>query len=542
MKRRVFLLGLDGASWNVIDRMFTAGCMPNLQRLCAEGVRATLESTVPSITPVAWSSLMTGVNPGKHGIYGFMQRTQGASMQTVMCNRMQIKVPTLFDYYQEPERIVSLNLPMSYPATPISGSMITGMMTPLNSLADHEHPPGLLAQLRRQGIDYVIDPRMDEPEDIDPADMYEGWRKAGEAFVNKLVTITDNRLKAAHLLMAEESWNLFICVIVGTDRLQHLYWDQLLPADGSPPDPSLARYYQLVDEHIGRLVDKLEPEDTLLIVSDHGFVKLQGNFMTNEWLRRQGWLTQRDVRKSLRYSLKLFLNKLGITRARLSRYLSKKSISKLQLTASHVDWAASTACLGSPFGIRINLQGRQPWGKVSRDRYDEVCDAIIASLREVQDTDGQRVIQNVYKSSEIYHGETASDAPDIVFTFRDDKSYVAYAGEIGGDVFQKARDKTGDHRRDGIFVGWGGGIRRIPSEARFQILDVLPTIMHLNGKAVPAICDGRVLTEILADQRDVAIDSDWQRFRGKTKTVRYDEAQQRDITARLKALGYISDD
>jgi predicted AlkP superfamily phosphohydrolase/phosphomutase len=471
-----------------------------------------------------------------------MVKSDEDGFQARPANRMMMMAPSIFDYFAEEGRIISLNLPMSYPATKINGHMVTGMMTPLRKMGDHEYPHGLLERFADAGIDYVIDPRLAEPENIDPSEMYQGWRKAGGGFVKKLQRITDHRLRAAHLLMEQEPWDVFICVIVGTDRLQHLYWDKLMPDDGADPDPIVARYYRQVDEHIGDLRDKLEPEDTLLIVSDHGFVKLHGNFMTNEWLCRQGWLTQRQARRSALYSLKLFLNKLGITRQKLSRFVSKEKIGQMQMMASHIDWGGSTAYLSGPFGIRVNLAGRQALGKVAPERFEETRDAIVTALRGMEDDHGELLLQGVYRSEELYSGEALATAPDIAFTFRDDRNYAAYAGEIGGDVFQPALGKTGDHRIDGILVAWGGGIRNLPYEARFQIWDVLPTVMHLNGRAVPEVCDGRVLTEILADTREIAIDRDWRRFYSDRKAVLYDRVQAEEITERLKALGYVSDD
>ena len=158
MKRRVFLLGLDGGSWNAFDHLFAHDVMPNFKRLCADGVRATLESTVPPITPVAWTSLMTGVNPGKHGVFAFTRQVKDSSYLSMPVNRMDMQTPTIFDYYRADSGLVSLNLPMSYPATPIAGKMVTGMMTPQRSLGNLEHPEGLLARFAQQGIDYIIDP------------------------------------------------------------------------------------------------------------------------------------------------------------------------------------------------------------------------------------------------------------------------------------------------------------------------------------------------------------------------------------------------
>jgi predicted AlkP superfamily phosphohydrolase/phosphomutase len=328
-ERRVFLLGIDGASWNVLDRLVAVGAMPNLARLAREGVRATLESTVPPITPVAWLSLMTGCNPGRHGVYGILKSLPDNSCLPVPVNRADARVPTIFDYFREGGPLVSLNLPMSWPATPINGAMITCMMTPLRNPTAFEHPAGLLA--------------------------------------------------------------------------------------------------------------------------------------------------------------------------RLARVLGEKATSRLQLAAAHVDWARSEAYLDNPFGIRVNLQGRETLGRVPPARFAEVRDRIVRGL-------------------------------DVVFTFRDDLNRAAYDGECGGEVFVPTPHRTGDHRIDGVFVAWGGGVRTpaAPGELRFRIQDVLPTLLHLNGRPVPEICDGRVLSEILADPRESVVDRDWRRFQGEKRAVAYGPEQERN--------------
>ncbi len=543
MKRKVFLLGLDGGSWNLLDRMFAAGVMPNLKRLCREGVRATLESTLPPITPVAWTSLMTGVNPGRHGVFGFKRISPENSYLSLPVNRMDMGTPTLFDYYREGGRLISLNLPMSYPATEINGLMVTGMMTPLRNPGDFEFPRGLLQRFAEAGISYEIDPKFDFGEDAQGSTkiMYSQWLEWGEEFVRKLSDISRNRMLATYHLLDQEEWELFICVIVGTDRIQHLYWDQLVPPDGSEPEPILAAYYAGLDEHIGELVGKLGPEDSLLIVSDHGFVKHHGHFLTNEWLRRNGWLAAREASRSPLYPLKKLLDRLGITRKKLNRVLGEKRTGKLQLQASHVDWKRSAAFLGTPFGIRINLKGRETLGLVEPERFESLRDEIMIRLGELVDENCKPLLARILRGEEWYDGE-APDRPDIVFQFRDDRNYAGFAGEIGEeDIFRAAPHKSGDHRLDGILVAYGGNIKNVAEELRFRIWDVLPTVMHLNGRAVPAVCDGRVLTEILVDPGQVKIDEDWRRFRGEKKEVQYDKDQEEEINERLRALGYISD-
>ena len=542
MKRRVFLLGLDGGSWNAFDHLFAHDVMPNFKRLCADGVRATLESTVPPITPVAWTSLMTGVNPGKHGVFAFTRQVKDSSYLSMPVNRMDMQTPTIFDYYRADSGLISLNLPMSYPATPIAGKMVTGMMTPQRSMGNFEHPEGLLARFAQQGIDYIIDPLVSAGRNDGDEKTTSMSRASGVEFIKTMTAITENRMRAAQMLMDEEQWQVFICVIVGTDRLQHMYWDDIVPPDGGPPQSTVAEYYRRVDGHIGDIVSALDPDDTLMIVSDHGFIKSYGLFQTNEWLRRNGWLKRREYSRSPLYLVKLLLNKFGITRAKLGKLIPARQTRKLQMVASHIDWAESDALMSGPFTIKVNLTGRETVGRVPPEKFASFVDEIIAALLAIEDDAGRQLIQEAKRSTDVYWGDQTELAGDIVFSFRDDRHYSAYTMNTDCEVFAPDLERDGDHRGDGIFAAWGGGVRNVAEELRFSIWDVLPTLMHVNGRSVPEICDGRVIKEILSDDREVTIDGDWRRFLDKKVDVTYDENQEAEITERLRALGYLADD
>ena len=541
MPRRIFLLGLDGGSWNAFDHLFAQGLMPRFAELCANGAHGTLTSTVPPITPCAWTSLMTGTNPGKHGVYAFHRKRDDNSYFPAPINRTHMQVPTVFDYYRDDPGFVCLNLPMSFPATPIAGRMVTGMMTPLHGNPACEHPSGLLTDLRNRGIDYVIDPRLPEEKDLDQDDLFTTWRDIRPDFVERLTRVTEARMQAVATLMEEVDWSLFIAVIVGTDRLQHLFWDELVPPDGGATAPDLAAYFRAVDDHIGALRDRLDPDDVLMIISDHGFVRTHGSFQTNQWLLEHGWLKRREAAKSPWYPLKVALNKLGITRRRLGRMLSDKQSSDLQMKASHIDWARSEAYFSGPFAIRINVQGRETAGCVPPERYDTLVDEIMAALRELRDEEGEPLLSDVSRGDALYHGDAAVRGGDVVFTFRDDRNHTAYAAELGGPLFRGGTGKTGDHRVDGVWAAVGGGIRDLEERARLAIWDILPTLMHLNGRAVPSICDGEVASAILTESGVVCTDPDWERYQPDDVAVTYDAAQEREINERLKALGYLSD-
>jgi predicted AlkP superfamily phosphohydrolase/phosphomutase len=542
MKRRVFLLGLDGGSWNVLDRLMAVGKMPHLSRICQEGVRATLTSTIPAITPVAWSSLMTGTNPGKHGVFGFFKSSAESSYLQVPVNRLDMLVPTIFDYYQEGGRLISLNLPMSYPATPINGLMVSGMMTPLAHTVRSQHPATLLDRLAKAGITYTIDPKSLIGKDVHPQNMMQQWQRAGGRFAAQLREITQQRMRAAHMLMSEEEWEVFICVIVGTDRLQHVFWDRLMAGEPDAIEPSLVSYYEQVDQEIEALTSRLAADDVLLVVSDHGFADCRGVFYTNAWLASQGWLAAAPRQQGLQLGLKRILKRCGINRASLRRWIGERRLGRLQLVLGDVDWMRTRAFLRSPFGIRLNLQGREPQGTLTESQRGDIQAELVAALLNLEDAEGRCPIANVFRAPDIYQGPAAGQAPDLVFTFHEDANYSAYAADLGKGVFAATPFKTGEHRISGIFVAWGGGIQHRAEASCFAIQDILPTVLHLGGRAVPEICDGRVLTEIMTAPGEIRYDADWQRFLPQRSQLAYDAAQEAEIRDRLQALGYISKD
>ncbi|MFH1841970.1 MAG: alkaline phosphatase family protein [bacterium] len=542
MNRRVFLLGIDGGSWNLLDKLMAADLMPSLQRVCDKGCKAVLESTVPPVTPVAWSSLMTGANPGKHGVFGFTRPREDNSYLPLPCNRLHICIPTLFDYFKDGDGVVSLNLPMSYPATPTHGIMVTGMMTPLTGTTRSSFPEGTIERFRQAGIDYIIDPKFSKAEDLSVDDMFRQWQEAGHEFVEYLGHVTRQRMLAVHHLLESEQWELFIAVITGTDRLQHLHWNKLLPTDGREGDPHLLAYYTLVDTEIGRLLDTLNSEDTLLIVSDHGFVRLAGEMSASTWFLQNGFMQQREAKKNFLVAIKDILKRIGITRSKIARVIGGDRASRIQLRAASMDWGRARALHMSPAGFRLNIKGRETLGCVPLAEYESLREEIIGKLSELRDDDGDEVIARIFRREEIYHGDQIEAAPDILFLFREEKLYTAYGGGFMSTVFNKNHHKQADHGMDGIFVAHGGGIGNVTDLPRFHISDVLPTILYLTGRKIPAICDGRVLEEVLDEAPDhIDIDPDWQRYMPEHGQLEYGQSDVEEINERLKALGYLDD-
>jgi predicted AlkP superfamily phosphohydrolase/phosphomutase len=171
-----------------------------------------------------------------------------------------------------------------------------------------------------------------------------------------------------------------------------------------------------------------------------------------------------------------------------------------------------------------------------------MCTEIMDRLRDLRDESGERVIAAVYRREEVYHGDQVDLAPDIVFQFREDRLYTAYASRFTERVLYSVDFKQADHSMDGIFVACGSGIAGQAGHPLFNIWDVLPTAMYLNGRRIPRICDGRVLTEIFDEPpSEVEFDEDWRRYLPQLESVAYGKTEIEEINERLKALGYLDD-
>jgi predicted AlkP superfamily phosphohydrolase/phosphomutase len=234
MGKKVFVLGLDGATLTLLDRK----ALPHIKRLIDKGVSGELLSR-PAVTPIAWTSMVTGVNPGKHGIFGFRKGDR-------LINSQNKKAKELWDYAKS----IVINVPMTYPARPIDGVMITGMMTPTIDSAGAVFPESERAYLKK--VDYVIEPEIKLSE------------------IKKSLEI---RTKIAHYYAQNYNWQLFFHVFREFDVLQHFFWGQDL------------RYYRIVDTLLGELQEKF-PDSFFMIVSDHGFTHVDKTFNLERWLKK----------------------------------------------------------------------------------------------------------------------------------------------------------------------------------------------------------------------------------------------------------------
>jgi predicted AlkP superfamily phosphohydrolase/phosphomutase len=532
-----------------------------------QGAYGSLHSTIPPMTAPAWTSFMTGKNPGKHGLYDWIHRrhdSYGVSPVTAA----HCQDPTLWSLLSSAgRRACVINVPMTFPPSAVKGVMISGLPAPSTQVTI-TYPPHLLDEVEASVGEYLLYP--------DPGQAYSD--SGVDAFLDKLYRTTETRLRVLDYLRAREDWDFTMMVLNGTDTVQHAMW-KYMSADHplhqadkyEKYGDAILRYFQYVDRALDRIVTGLDDGATLVIMSDHGFGPFHKFIHLNNWLRQQGWL---QIKTSPWAKAKSGLFGLGFTPMGVYNLLMRLGLGafkrevvrgrgqgllrRLFLSFDDVDWQRTVAySLGNVGQISLNVLGREPQGCVEPgEQYESLRDEIIDRLCQLQDPEtGERVVEAAYRREEVYWGRNTERAADIVFI----PTRLEYFGfgeyEFGSHeiVERVERGISGTHRLNGMVLFWGPASSVGVHLADAQIIDLAPTILRMMGEPVPKDMDGKVLTEALSEAYAGGGDSKGMPSAGKV-LPEYTPAQDAvdiaiadDLTEedkeliadRLRGLGYV---
>ncbi len=487
MTVRAVVIGLDGAAWHLVDPLLAAGDMPRLARLKERGSWGVLTSTVPTYTPPAWTSAVTGVNPGRHGIYGFYAGNAQSERPELM-HAGKIRAPTLWEMANHQSlRAGIYNLPLSYPPRPLDGWMVSGMLTPGfgEELTGFAHPADLEPRILEWAPGYQVDTSANWERDY-----------KDDALCGRALRIIEQRGEVLARLLEHDPVDLVFCVLEAPDRLQHVYYRYLDPAEalyespaGAAIRPALRRCFEAMDRIVGLLDDYAGPDGGALVCSDHGFTSWEVSVHTNALLERWGYLKVKPVARALQTPAARRLVPLAkrVLPARVAREAKSK-------TFAAVDWSRTRA-FASPIpqqGIFVNLAGREPYGIVAPRERDDLVREIAGRLASLKGPDGSPVTDAVYLGDDVFAGEARAGAPDVLPVMRD------HHYELDDEIFHRhpftdlSHLPRGVHHPDGIAVVSGPGANRGPGLTG-SVMDVTPTLLYLAGAAVPEGLDGSVL-------------------------------------------------
>lgn len=557
---RVLVVGLDGATFDLIRPWAADGALPALARILEGGAHGPLRSTIPPMTAPAWTSFATGTNPGRHGLYDWIARREG-SYRFAPVTALDCAAPTIYSLLSEAgRRVCVLNVPMTYPPTPVNGALVSGMPAP-STAVPITYPRGLYDEIVQEVGDYILYP--------DPGQAYSD--SGVDAFLERLHRAAHLRGRTFDYLREREDWDFAMVVFNGTDTVGHAMWRYMDPAHPRHDPAKRARYgdairdyYRQVDGYLGHLLETLDEDTTLIIMSDHGLGPFHKFIHVNNWLMESGLL---QVRSSWNARAKAALFRHGLTpmnaydlmmrlglgglKREVVRGQGQGLMKALFLSLEDVDWSRTVAySVGNVGQVNINLAGREPQGCVAPgEEYERVRDDVIARLGQLRDPDtGEEVVEAVYRREEIYAGHRADRAPDILFIPRRLEYFGFGEYEFGSNrtIDPVRHGISGTHRMDGVFLAFGRGIRAGARIEGARIVDLAPTIMHLMGEPVPGHMDGQVLRDAITEgfqpQPVPAERVEWrpeaqEGQAGSEGTLTEEEEQA--LAERLRNLGYV---
>lgn len=560
---KVMLLGLDGATWDILGPLAAEGLLPNIDRLRKAGASGELRSVFPPLSPVAWTGVMTGKNSGKHGVFEFLEHDHNPLSGRVNSSRA-IQTDLIWEVAaRHGKKTVAGGVPMSYPPRPAKdfpGFYLGDFLSP-EGAADFASDPAVFADLEKAVGPYRAW----------STTTHDGGKEA--AVIEDLIKFLDQHLKTIEFLMNRCEWDLLMFDLMATDRFGHELWhvwDTSHPAaKGRERElealrPRVIEFWKTLDRGIGAILDKKPDDAAVLLMSDHGFGPVEHYVNFNVWLLEQGyirlkdsfyvkqkhWFYRRGVTPEWFYGL---MSRFGGADFRVSRFRGNQDGwldrlgEKMFLSREHIDWSRTKAYAQGNFGqIFLNIQGRQPQGAVAPEEARALLDEIKGKLAEIPNPQtGEPLVDRVYEPGDLYHGPFADKAPDLTVVLKDWRyRTIGLHDFTTHKVISPSFGPTGDHRMEGVLIAGGPGVQPQTQPQDANLLDIAPTVLHLMGVPVPADMDGRVLAELLtpelaasANQRAETGHGD--NGNGAPVASRYSAEDDAEIQKRLADLGYL---
>lgn len=549
---RLAIIGIDGATYEIIRPMVAAGELPHIARLLREGASGDLESEKPPMTPPAWTSMFTGLNPGRHGVFHFIRRKLGTYECALNDSRNYAGKDMMSLLGRRGWSVGALSVPMTYPPIPMpAGWMVSGIPMPLHG-DTIAWPKGTVAEMERVlGRPYRPDVDYgpydgDTEREREDLDLFEPLRR-------DLFDIERDRLRLTEHFLREHPTDLFFTVVSVTDRCQHYFWKFQDRSHPGWSEEGERRYgetirdaYRLADEFVGRVRAIVGDEVPVAIVSDHGFGPQHWDFHVNQWLEEQGFLVRRRVpywtwgRVSLGDALRrLRLGALARALGPLARMPLARPKRKTHADARDVVWERTRA-FGQLHGICVNLEGREPHGVVrGEDGYRRTVAEIVARLRELQGPEGGPAVDYTVVKEDEYHGPRTAEAPDVQYQMMG-LSCIAKEDWGTRDLYLRRRlaPISGQHRFNGVFALRAPGVEAGSVIEGMHIQDTAPTLLYAVREAVPRWMDGRVRGDLMSQPWEPDWDRGEEPDAGST-AASFDDADAKAIEESLRGLGYL---
>jgi predicted AlkP superfamily phosphohydrolase/phosphomutase len=489
---RAVIFGVDGLSFRILNPLIERGELPNFARLRREGVEAEFISAVPAITPPAWMSLVTGLKPAKHGVFDFWEfdtNSPTLKSRAVTHRKGGKAIWNILSEYGK--RVIVMNVPLTYPPDPVNGIMVSGLMTPSTS-SPFTFPHIFKDELYKAVPGYLIDLGSE--------------RIAAGRFVDGVLDMTEKRIQLQEHLLSEHEWDFAFLSYVGPDRIQHRIWDSIeaLSHDGT-------KYFRLLDDALGRVLNRLTPEDVLFVASDHGFVGARKWFYINEYLCRRNLLQRGPATETRRAKLTGFgreaaqkMHVLGLARKVRTAYRNLDDTPMMEKSKSHykplfenMDWNANRACVLSLTAFGSGMADIFMSPNASADEMEELRQALAA---ERHPETGDLLAEAVYATDVYGVGPFRPPEEHIVLV---PASGITFHLNMGRKrLWETLEEPKGVHEKEGVFYAWGTGMRKGVRIEPLQIYDLVPTALKALSISADEPFDGRVAREVFEHEQN----------------------------------------
>jgi predicted AlkP superfamily phosphohydrolase/phosphomutase len=481
MKSKVLVIGLDGATWDLIKPLIKEGKLPTFRKLIESGAYGDFESTAPATTPPAWTSITTGKNPGKHGIFGFFKVDENYNRSFYHSTDKRSK--EIWDYL---DYSIVANLPVSYPPKKINGAVVTGMFTP-DIEKKFTYPEALKEEILSRFPNYKME-----------LEWYKYENNLNE-FLHDLYGMTDERIKLLYYFFSKKEWDLLFFVFIEPDRVQHLIWDN---------KKEVEKFYEYLDKSLAGIIEDATKKNIYVVfVSDHGFQKLEKMININSFLEGKGYVKIRED---------AFLNKKIITAENINKLFTKLRLRRIvrkipsrikkyvPSTGKKIEWKETKVFLVDYTGqLYVNRKTFFSEGIIEDgEEYEELRNKVIKDLKSLKDPETEHeVIKEIYKKEEIYSGDFLDIAPDLIVI--PGEGYT-FSTNLRDRIIERAGVEKACHDIFGILLINGPKIKQNYEIKGACVVDIAPTILHILDKSIPKDMDGRVLKEIFEDGSKLA--------------------------------------
>ena len=460
-KKKVFVLGIDGAMPETIFNDWIDE-LPNMKKLMQKGCHARLNSTTPPVSVVAWTSMTTGKCPSDHGIFECIYRKGNSYDQSIITSR-NVMAKRVWDIVEENnKKTINCLVPLTWPLKPTNEIGISGFMTPLMKDIKYTYPENLKQEIE----DFIQEPFLIEQE------KYRDLSK--EELLESITNITKTHLRVIKYLIKQKNWDLFFSVLIGSDRLNHGFWrycdkTHRKYVKGNKFENTLKEFYKMVDKNLGEILNLLDENTTIIIVSDHGIQKMDNRVNLTDWLIQNNYMV-------------------------LKQEIELNNITKFE--TSMVDWEKTKVFVRGAFDAQIfvNLIGREPNGHVHSEDYDSLIEELAEKLKQIKGDEGKELNTKTFKKKDYFQGKCSDSAPDLLVYF-DNLNYGTNTSLIGNPTLWSPRTSAGSddaaHSKQGIFIMDNKKVKGDLNN--IDILDITPTILNELNIKIPEDITGNII-------------------------------------------------